>query len=139
MIERGDIASIHWQMRLGRAGGDPAPGDIVTDYDDIDQEIRTIILTPTGSVPTNPLKGCNALRVIDQLSIHAAPLLCQTIWDAVATWVTRIEVGSVTAEAVEIHHWRVTIPWRVKGTVAQEMRTSTVDLSLASYGGLYAQ
>ncbi|MFG1409521.1 phage baseplate protein [Xanthobacter sp. VTT E-85241] len=127
------IRHVHWQLRAGET--DPASGAIVTGYDDIDQEVRTIMLTPIGSVPCNPLKGCNILPYIDRPPEIALPRICQEVWDAVATWVTRIEVLTVTARAVEPWHFVVTVPWRVRGDVAQEIRQSEVAVRASDLTG----
>lgn len=123
------IRNVHWQLRAGES--DPASGAIVTGYEDIDQEIRTIILTPVGSVPTNPLKGCNLLPYIDKPPEIALPRLCQEVWDAVATWVTRIEVLTVTGRAVEPWHFAISVPWRVKDDVSAQIRETEVAIRTA--------
>lgn len=128
-----EIRHIHWQLRAGET--EPASSAIVTGYDDIDQEVRTIILTPIGSVPCNPLKGCNLLPYIDRPPAEALPRICQEVWDAVTTWVSRIEVLTVTARAEAAHHFVVSVPWRVRGDVAQEIRQSDVSVRLADVSG----
>jgi len=127
MTDRRTIANIHWQSKLERGAG-TAPAGIVTDYADIEQEIRTIIMTPLGSVPTNPLKGCDLLPLIDLPGEQAAPLAAQRIYDALVLWVQRIEVGTVSVQPVAIHHWRVLVPWRVKDDVLAEFQTAEFDL-----------
>lgn len=122
-----EIRHIHWQLRAGET--DPASSAIVTGYEDIDQEIRTIILTPIGSVPCNPLKGCNLLPYIDKPPEIAIPRLCHEIWDAVSTWVTRIEVQTVTGRAVAPWQFAITVPWKVRDEVAAEIRTTAVAIS----------
>lgn len=133
MLDKTDIRHIHWQLRLGES--DPASGEIVTGYDDIDQEIRTIILTPIGSVPTNPLKGCDLLPWIDRPPAIAIPRITQAIWDALTMWVTRIEVQPVTAEALGLARWRISVPWRVRGSVAEEIRRTELTLGGSQSGG----
>lgn len=135
MFKKTEIRHVHWQLRAGTT--DPASGAIVTDYDDIDQEIRTIILTPIGSVPCNPLKGCNLLPYIDRPPEVAIPRLCREVWDAVATWVTRIEVLRVTGRALGFAHWGITVPWRVRDGVAEEIRETNIALMQAG-GGIQA-
>lgn len=132
MLDKADIRHIHWQLRAGES--DPASGGIVTGYDDIDQEIRTIILTPIGSVPINPLKGCDLLPWIDRPPAIAIPRITRAIWDAVTMWVTRIELQPVTAKARGLAHWGITVPWRVKGGVAEDIRLT--ELSIGRTGGI---
>lgn len=103
----------------------------MTDYADIAQEIRIIILTPIGSVPTNPLKGCDLLPLIDLPGAQAAPLAAQRIYDALTLWVQRIEVGTVSVQPKPLHHWAVSVPWRPKDDVAAEFIEMALDLNWA--------
>lgn len=130
MTDRQSISHIHWQIKLRQAGTGHASGEIVTDYDDIEQEIRIIVMTPIGSVPTNPLKGCDLMPLIDLPGEIASPLVCQAVFDAINIWVSRVEVGTVTATAIAAHHWVVHIPWRVKNDVLADFRLLEMDLSL---------
>ena len=137
MIERDNIPFVHWQKKLVSANDDILAGNIVHDYDDIFQEIRIILMTQIGSVPTNPLKGCNLMSIIDLPALEATPLISQIIWDAVNAWVTRIEVGSVTTEAIEPYHWSVIIPVRVRDDVSADFTNYTYNLT-ATKGQIYA-
>lgn len=137
MIDRHSITHVHWQIKLS-TGAHAASGEIVTDYKDIAQEIRTIIITPIGSVPTNPLKGCNLLPLIDLPGEIASPLICQAVFDAVTAWVSRVEVGNVTAAAVAPHHWAVNVPWRIRDDALADFQTFEIDISLRPGGLTYA-
>jgi len=134
MIERSTISHIHWQKRLVPPDGDLLSGEIVTDYRDIEQEIRIILMTQIGSVPTNPLKGCDLMSVIDLPAIEATPMVIKAIWEAITAWVSRIEIGTITAEPQQGHHWQVVIPWRPRGDVWLEFKDFNLDVRLA--GGL---
>lgn len=126
MLHRSEIRNLHWQLRAGET--DPASGAVVTDYEDIDQEIRIIIGTPIGSVPINPLKGCDLLPYIDRPPAIAIPRITQVIWDALTMWVTRIEVLPVRATAAGLSHWRVDVPWRVRDWAVDEIRTTSLTI-----------
>lgn len=137
MIERSEIPYIHWQKRLVAAGSDMLSGEIVSDFSDIEQEITVIVSTMIGSVPTNPLKGCDLMPLIDMPSEEATPLICQKIWDAITAWVVRVEVDTITATPVDIHHWKVTIPWRPRGDVLAQFKNFDLNVRLAG-GFAYA-
>lgn len=124
MLDRSTIRHVHWQLALGQS--EPAGGGIVTGYDDIEQEMLTIILTPIGSVPCNPLKGCNLHPYIDRPPAEALPQISREIWLAVAAWVSRIELQPVEARAIAFEHFGITVPWRVKGDVAAEIRRTEI-------------
>jgi len=127
MLDRSTIRHVHWQLALGQ--DEPTGGGVVTGYDDIEQEMLTIILTPIGSVPCNPLKGCDLLPYIDRPPAEALPLISRSIWLAIATWVARIEVQPVETRAIAFEHFGITVPWRVKGDVAAEIRRTELTLS----------
>ena len=135
MIDRNEITFVHWQKSL--VSGDLASGEIVTDFSDIEQEITILLNTMIGSVPTNPLKGVDLLPLIDLPAVEATPLVCQKIWDAITAWVTRIEIGTVVATPLDVHHWKVTIPWRPKNSVLEEFRNFALNIKLG-HGGVYA-
>ncbi len=58
MLNRDDITHVDWQMER-TPDGQAVLGAIVTGIDDLSQQIRQCILTPKGSVPLNPEKGCD--------------------------------------------------------------------------------
>ncbi|MDR6952688.1 phage baseplate assembly protein W [Ancylobacter sp. 3268] len=126
MLDRSTIRHVHWQLAYRQT--EPSGGGIVTGYDDIEQEILIIATTPKGSVPCNPEKGCDILPYIDRPPAEGLPLICREIWMGLATWVSRIEVLPVEAVAVDFHHFKTTIPWRVKDDVAAEIRRTELGL-----------
>jgi len=138
-MNRHSIKAIHWQIQAQARlyPPMPMPANIVVAYEDIEQEIRTIILTPIGCVPTNPLKGCDLLPLIDMPGNLAAPLAAQRIHDALTLWVRRIEVGEVSVAAISVSEWRIKVPWRVRAEVESQFRLYEMDLDLG--GGDYAQ
>jgi len=124
MLQQSEIKHVHWQ--LADKQSEPCGGGIVTGYNDIHACIRRIILTPLGSVPTNPLKGCDLFPAIDKPPQIAIPLICRAVWDALSIWEPRIECDTVSAEAIDIHHYKIIAPWRVKNSVAEEIQKTEV-------------
>ena len=127
LVDRHQIPFLHWQHRVV-PGADAAWGEIVSGYDDIDQAIRIIVLTPKGTVPTEPEKFCDALSYIDRPPAIAIPGITREVWDALTRWEPRIVVDRVTVTAVAFHHFRVPIFWRAREDVAAEIRLTEVDL-----------
>lgn len=128
MFDRSTIRHVHWQLTSGQTA--PAGGGIVTGYEDIEQEMLTIILTPVGSVPCNPLKGCDLIPYIDRPPAEALPLVSREVWLAITTWVTRVELKPVQARSIGIAHFGITVPWQVRGDVAAEIRRTEIGLWL---------
>lgn len=130
--DKSDITHLHWQLASGQTA--PEGGGIVTSYDDIDQAIRTLILTPVGSVPSNPAKGCDLIPAIDRPPEIAIPLIVRAVWEAISLWEPRVEVGAVTVKAKAPYHFVTTVPWRIKDAVKAEFRQTVIDLNPATKG-----
>jgi len=130
--DKSDITHLHWQLASGQR--EPEGGAVVAGYDDIDQAIRTLILTPIGSVPSNPAKGCDLMPAIDRPPEIAIPLIVRAVWEAISTWEPRVEVGTVKVTAKAPFHFVTAVPWRVKGNVLAEFRQTNVDLNLTGKG-----
>ncbi|WP_217351996.1 hypothetical protein, partial [Ruegeria sp. HKCCD8929] len=64
MLDRNTITNVHWQMKRTVEGS--VWGEIAPDLDDLAQEIRQCILTPKGSVPLTPEKGCDLEQFRDR-------------------------------------------------------------------------
>ncbi|MDA8428201.1 MAG: GPW/gp25 family protein [Geobacteraceae bacterium] len=101
-----DITAIDWSPRLG------SPGEVVTGLDDIDQCIAIIINTRKGSVPHNPLKGCDAWRWIDAPANIAVPNIIRESVDALELWEPRIKVTGVTTEITGAGSATITVSWQ---------------------------
>lgn len=127
-INRSDIKHLHWQLAWRQSA--PEGGPIVTGYDDIDQGIKLIAITPIGSVPSNPAKGCDLLPAIDKPPHIAIPMVCRALWDAVALWEPRVEVGTVIGRTIAFEHYAVSVPWKVRGDVAAQIRQTEVEINL---------
>lgn len=121
------IPFAHWSMTVGRDG--EAWGEIVTQIDDLNQGIANLLLTPVGSVPTEPEKGCDVLEVIDYPPEIAIPRLTVTIWDALLRWHPRIVVDSVQVTPIDEAHYRCPLFWRPAAFVANDFIQSNIELS----------
>jgi len=129
MTERFTTPHLHWQLRI-RPGATPPWGEIAAGYDDLEQSIRTIILTPPGSVPLEPEKFCAALDYIDRPPAVAIPAISREIFDALSRWEPRIELAEpVRVEMVAFEHFRATILWRARADVQADIRRTEVDLA----------
>lgn len=113
-----NITAADWQPRLG------AHGDIVAGVDDIHQCIRTILMTPKGSVPHRPEFGSDIWRYLDLPTGEAIPHVVREGIEALRRWELRIEV--IRMVPVELGaHLHITVEWRLDGRgemVATEVR-----------------
>lgn len=113
-----NITAADWQPRLG------AHGDIVAGGDDIHQCIRTILMTPKGSVPHRPEFGSDIWRYLDLPTGEAIPHVVREGIEALRRWELRIEV--IRMVPVELGaHLHITVEWRLDGRgemVATEVR-----------------
>jgi len=112
------IPHLDWQPKLGDAG-------IVGGQDDIDQCIRTILLTPKGSAPHNPAFGSNIHLYIDWPQNRVTPHLVREAVLAIRDWEPRIDNVKVKVShglaAVDL-----IVEWTPVGAGAGARRTTTV-------------
>lgn len=130
-VNRHSIPFRHWSVKVARRdpGADAAPdtfGHIVTALDDIEQAIFNLILTPKGSVPTEPLKGVDWAGVVDRHPDIGIPLLSREIWDQLAIWETRIVVDRVEIAQGAFSRFTVRIAWRPVESVLDDLRVTEV-------------
>lgn len=131
MQNRFDIPFQHWSMRVGRADPrtgavPPFWGEIVSGVDDLDQSIANLILTPLGTVPTEPLKGCDVYPWLDRTPDVAIPNMTRAIWDALSMWEPRIVVQDVTIEETAFAHFACKVFWRPIESVLDDLRVTEV-------------
>ena len=131
MQDKDAIPFEHWSLRVGRADArtrEVAPffGEIVSAVDDLTQSITNLILTPIGSVPTEPEKGCDITPFIDRHPEVAIPNLTRVIWDALLMWEPRIVVQDVQIEQTAFAHFACKVFWRPIESVLDDLRVAEV-------------
>ncbi|WCK24613.1 GPW/gp25 family protein [Agrobacterium pusense] len=131
MIDKDKITHRHWSIKVGRA--DPqtaiAPdtyGEIVTAVEDLSQSITNLILTPKGSVPTEPEKGVDILGSIDRHPDIGIPYLTREIWDAITLWEPRVTVERVDVNMVQFSHFQTQVFWRPVQSVLDDLQVTEV-------------
>lgn len=134
MLDRQTIPFQHWSLKVGRA--DPVSlvtpsifGEIVSAVDDLHQAIVNLILTPLGSVPTEPEKGCDLYPFIDRVAQEAIPNLTRVIWDALEVWEPRIVVDKVVVSEPAFAHFSCEVFWRPIESVLDDLLKTQVSLT----------
>lgn len=84
-----EILSVDWAVKLG------AIGEIVEDFDDINQCISIILKTRKGSVPLNPLLGSDIWIYLDQPANIAIPGIILEATEAINLWERRVKVEKI--------------------------------------------
>lgn len=126
MLDRSDIPFVHWQMRRDDSGA-AVLGEISAELDDLEQEIRQCILTPKGSVPLNPEKGCDLDQFRDRpLNVRHLFVVAE-VREALSRDVLRIELRDVRVSA-EFAAIRISIIWRPTASVLDEFITTEVEI-----------
>jgi hypothetical protein len=90
-----EINAIYWQPKINSIG------DVVTDIDDINQCISTILETRKGSVPHNPDFGSDVWMWIDAPIDEARPNITKEAIEAIEEWEQRIDISRVTVDFEE--------------------------------------
>lgn len=131
MQDKDAIPFQHWSLKIGRADpvsreAAPVLGEIVTAIDDLHQAIWTLILTPLGSVPTEPLKGCDLEPYIDRTLDIAIPNVTSAIWDALTIWEPRVSVQDIVVEPVAFAHLSCAVYWRPRESVLDDLIVTTI-------------
>lgn len=135
MLNRHEIPFAHWSVKVGRIDpetGESAPvhGEIVSGFDDVDQAMGNLILTPKRSVPCNPKKGCDIEPYIDRHEAEAIPNITREIWDALALWEPRVIVDKVVVFQQEFVHFVAQVFWRpVQSVLDDEVRVTEIIVS----------
>jgi len=105
----------------------PSDGHVVEKIADLELGIQNIILTPKGSVPLNPEKGCDLYPYIDRVPAEGIPNMTREIFDALRIWCTRIIVDRVEVEQIAFHHFKFPVFWRPIESVNDELIRTVVD------------
>lgn len=101
-----DITSSSWQPRLG------THGEVVEGIEDIEQCIRTILLTPKGSVPHRPEFGSDLWLYLDLPVGEAVPHVVREGVEALRRWEPRIEIVAMRPEELAAH-LHLEVEWRL--------------------------
>ncbi len=124
MLDRNKIANVHWQMK--RTVDGPVWGEIAADLEDLAQEIRQCILTPKGSVPLNPEKGCDLEQFRDRPMNVRGLFVVAEVREALRLWVPRVLVHDLTATNT-FDTVSLTVTWSPIEAVLEEFQTTEVD------------
>jgi len=123
MLDRNTITHTHWQAK--RTGDGPVWGEIASDLDDLAQEIRQCILTPKGSVPLKPEKGCDLDQYRDRPLNVRGLLVVAEVREALRLWVPRVQVHELTYtnsfEAIALN-----VTWSPVEAVVEQFQTTEV-------------
>lgn len=124
MTDSTQIRSVHWQMRRD-PDGVAVIGAVFEGLADLDAEIRQCILTPKGSVPFNPAKGCDLQRFRDR-SMNALHLFAAAeVAEALSLWCPRITVHSVAVEP-SIDQLTIAVIWTPTQAVMTDIQRTEV-------------
>ena len=131
MIDKDKITHRHWSLKVGRA--DSGTGVAADSYgaavfaiDDLSQSIANIILTPKGSVPTEPEKGVDVLGATDKHPSIGIPFLTREIWDAIGLWEPRVVVEKVEVLELAFSHFITRVFWRPTESVLDDLLVTEV-------------
>lgn len=106
------ITAAHWQPALG------TPGEVVEGLRDIDQAIRIILTTPTGSDAHRPEFGSDLHLYIDWPHNRVTPYLVRETVEVIRRWEVRVSVVQVQV-LIDGAHITLRVIWRVADGVAQ--------------------
>jgi uncharacterized protein len=93
LVTLADITSVDWQFRLS------VLGDVVEGADDVAQCIRTILMTPKGTVPHAPDFGSNLHLYLDWPLQSGRPQIIRETIDAIAANEPRVKIVRVSVDA----------------------------------------
>ncbi|KIC38165.1 hypothetical protein RA27_20600 [Ruegeria sp. ANG-R] len=123
MLDRNTITNVHWQSKRTAEG--PVWGEIAPDLEDLAQEIRHCILTPKGSVPLNPEKGCDLEQYRDRPMNVRSLFVVAEVREALRLWVPRVLVHELnyanTFETISL-----TVTWSPIEAVLDDFQTTEV-------------
>lgn len=133
------------QVALSRAS-DRADGllndraaQLVTDVDDIQQEILIVLFTPLGADVHRPDFGSDWWHWIDSPINYARPHIVRAVVKAIERWVIRIQLVRVVltqSDQDNLHAKELYVEWKFADGVAEQIFSSNVRLDdlMASLG-----
>lgn len=92
-----DIKTTDWSMRLDALPGDGL-GEVVEDFDDVNQCLRIIMTTQPGTDPLRPTFATDVLGFIDKPITFMRPHAVRDVTAAIARWEPRVIVTKVSVE-----------------------------------------
>lgn len=128
MQDRADIRAVHWQMARD-ASGAAILGGVALELDDLAQEIRQAILTPKGSVPLFPERGCDLDQFRDRPMNVRHMFIGAEVRDCLTRDVPRVHVENLTVEA-GFSQVQLKLTWRPVEQVEAEFTETVIDLEL---------
>jgi phage baseplate assembly protein W len=108
-----NITAADWQPALNSLG------DIVQNYDDVDQCIQIILTTPKGSVAHRPDFGSNLWLYLDNPLPQSIPHIIRESVDALSRWEPRIELLGFVPSIIPPSQVMLQVQWRVTGQALQ--------------------
>lgn len=131
MIDKDTITHRHWSLKVGRLNPETGVsadvfGAVVLAVEDLHQSIANIIMTPKGSVATEPEKGCDVLAAIDKHPDVGIPILTREITDALTIWEPRVVVQQVTVVMTEFSRFKTQVFWRPIENVMDDLLMTEV-------------
>ena len=115
----------HWQIAPAGSGL-----DIVTNADDVDMCITTILNTPKGSDVTRPEFGSDHFRYLDYPEDVQRPMLVREVYRAIQTWEQRAVLQRVEFSG-HAPHLTISIYWRLADGVEDDVRRSDVTVGVS--------
>lgn len=125
MYARHNIPYAHWQMKRDHDGR-AVWGEISAEIEDLHQEVRQIILTPKGSVPGEPEKGCDLDQFRDRPMNIRSLLVVEEVRDALERWVPRIKVKDILPIATATHI-SLSVSWAPTAATQSEFFVTEVE------------
>ena len=123
-----DIDTPDWQLSL------TGLGELVTNADDINQCLNTILATQKGTDPMRFDFGIDLISHIDKPVTLQAPALVNEIITQVAAYETRIKLKTVNYNAIVTGQTLYVLTWFYKpGTVLNGRVISDTDNGLTTY------
>jgi uncharacterized protein len=111
------IQSLNWSPKLGSFG------EIVENFDDIEQCINIILTTPQGSDPHRPTFASNLINFVDYPQTAVKQFLIKEVYESLLTWEPRIEIDKVNVRfnQSELGTVEIEVHWRVKQSIIEQI------------------
>lgn len=117
-----NINASTWQMALGK------PGEIVTDIDDINQQISVVVSTRRGDVAGRPELGSDVPLFVDRPINIAAPKCRKAVVDALKINVPHITVIDVIVNIAEAGSGKLQLI--IKWVLAEGANINTAEVAV---------